>query len=226
MSIQPRILIAYPQAFTCYAKFERKLNAILSHLAHFHIVYMTDCNNFISKYFSSDKRACDVTASSTEEDNNITHAIIFNDGETFNSLVEKMKKKNINSRIIELAITKVVNIGKGEKYDVYIGRGSDWGNPYAVGFGMSPGEEQDDREEAIRKFKYDFDKGYLKSSKKDAIRLKGRILGCHCKPAACHGDIIAEYVNSLDDEKYVTGLSEKQSEAVQSEPGRRSTEVS
>ncbi|CAG1022172.1 hypothetical protein DOJK_01484 [Patescibacteria group bacterium] len=29
-------------------------------------------------------------------------------------------------------ITRVVNI-KHEPYDVYISRGSDWGNPYAIG---------------------------------------------------------------------------------------------
>jgi hypothetical protein len=73
--------------------------------------------------------------------------------------------------------------------------------PHAVGFGASIGEEQNDRDEAIRKFKYDFEKGYLKKNKEDALKLKGKILGCHCKPLACHGDVIAEYLNSLDDGK-------------------------
>jgi hypothetical protein len=27
--------------------------------------------------------------------------------------------------------------------------------------------------------------------------LKGKTLGCFCKPQACHGDVIAAYVNSL-----------------------------
>ena len=57
----------------------------------------------------------------------------------------------------EKAITKVVNI-KTKKYDVYIGRGSAWGNPYAIGI-------DGDREEVIRKYQYDFERGYLKSSK-------------------------------------------------------------
>lgn len=199
----PTILISYPKAFACYSKFERKINNILSNIDHFYLAYMTDYNDFISKHFSSDKRVYDTITSSINENNlsSITHAIIFNDGESFKHLIKNIKNNGIKNRIIDTNITKVVNIDKGEKYDIYIGRGSDWGNPYAVGFGMSPGEEQDDRDNAIRKFKYDFDRNYLKSSKEDFLKLKGKILGCHCKPAACHGDVIAGYLNSLDDGK-------------------------
>ena len=95
-----------------------------------------------------------------------------------------MKNKNI---------TRVVNI-KHESYDVYIRRSSPWGNPYAIGI-------DGDREEVIRKYQYNFDKGYLKSSKEELLKLRGKILGCHCKPLACHGDILANYLNSLDDGK-------------------------
>ena len=65
----------------------------------------------------------------------------------------------------EKAITKVVNI-KTENYDVYIGRGSDWGNPYAIGI-------DGDRDEVIRKYQYDFERGYLKSSKEQLLKLRG-----------------------------------------------------
>jgi hypothetical protein len=30
--------------------------------------------------------------------------------------------------------------------------------------------------------------------------LKGKRLGCFCKPYPCHRDIIKEYLNTLDDE--------------------------
>jgi len=131
-------------------------------------------------------------------ENKISHAIIFNDGETFNHLIDNAKKQGIRSRVIDAPITKVVN---KDKYDIYIGRGSNWGNPYAVGFGASPGEEQNDRDEAIRKYNYDFERGFLKSSKKDFLQLRGKVLACHCKPLACHGDVIADYLNALDDGK-------------------------
>ncbi|MFZ2449765.1 MAG: DUF4326 domain-containing protein [Methylovulum miyakonense] len=91
-------------------------------------------------------------------------------------------------------LTKVVNIDRKEPYDVYIGRGSDWGNPYAIGI-------DGNREEVIRKYQYDFERGFLKGDKQKLLALKGKALGCHCKPAACHGDILANYLNSLDDGK-------------------------
>lgn len=192
----PTILIAYPQAFSCYSKFERKISSILSNFNRFYIAYMADDNNFISKHLSSDQRINDVLISSIDEEHlgNVTHAIIFNDGETFNYLIENTKKGGIKSRIINTEITKVVNVNKGVTHDIYIGRGSDWGNPYTIGF-------DGDRDEVIRKYQYDFDRGFLKSSKEDTLSLKGKILGCHCKPSACHGDVIASYLNSLDDGK-------------------------
>jgi len=196
MSLQetPTVLIAYPKAFASYGKFERKMTSILSKFLEFKLAYMADYNSYISKYLSSDARVCDAITASIDENHldNITHAIIFNDGETFNRLIEVAKKNGIKSRIINVGVTSVVNVNKGEKHDVYIGRGSPWGNPYVIG-------ADGDRDEVIRKFKYDFDRGFLKISKEDVIRLKGKVLGCHCKPAACHGDVIAEYLNSLDE---------------------------
>ena len=196
MQQTPTILIAYPHDFSCYEKFERKTSNILSNFTDFNITYITDYNNFITKQLSSDERVHDELLPIIDEDhlNNITHAIIFNDGKTFNRLIENTETAGIKSRIIDTNITQVVNIDKGDKHDVYIGRGSTWGNPYAIGF-------DGDRDEVIRKYKYDFDKGYLKFTKGDVLKLKGKVLGCHCKPAACHGDVISEYLNSLDDGK-------------------------
>jgi hypothetical protein len=89
----------------------------------------------------------------------------------------------------------VVNKDRGEKYDVYIGRGSEFGNPYAIGF-------DGDRDEVIRKFAYDFERDFLRGGaelKEKLKQFKGKRLGCHCAPAPCHGDVLAEYLNCLDD---------------------------
>lgn len=192
----PTVLIAYPQEFSCYGKFERKISSILSNFSQFYITYPADDNDFINKRLSTDRRVNDALSLPFNEEhlNNITHAIIFNDGETFNHLIENANKSGIKSRIINTELTKVVNIDKGDAHDIYIGRGSDWGNPYAIGF-------DGDRDEVIRKYQYDFERDFLKSNKEDALKLKGKVLGCHCKPAACHGDVIANYLNSLDDGK-------------------------
>ena len=63
-------------------------------------------------------------------------------------------------------------------------------------------EEGDDREEVIRKFKYDFDyEKFPNKEKSEVYKLAGKRLGCFCKPHACHGDVLADFLNSWDDGK-------------------------
>lgn len=70
-------------------------------------------------------------------------------------------------------------------YDIYIGRGSKWGNPFVIG-------KDGDREEVIAKFKsklweaIESDPALVEELK----TLKGKALGCFCKPKPCHGDVI------------------------------------
>ncbi|MDD5271354.1 MAG: DUF4326 domain-containing protein [Methylovulum sp.] len=198
MSIQeiPTVFIAYPHDFSCYGKFERKITKILSNLNNFSLTYIDDYMGFIEKKLGSDKRVCDSVPLSDNKRilDEISYAIIFNDSESFSGLITDLSSKKIPTRLIETRITKVANVDKKEKYDVYIGRGSDWGNPYVIGI-------DGDRDEVIRKYQYDFERGYLKSSKEQLLQLRGKVLGCHCKPSACHGDVLANYLNSLDDGK-------------------------
>ncbi len=101
-------------------------------------------------------------------------------------------------------MTNIVNITETEDYDVYIGRGSSgythinntdpgdpgWlGNPYRVG-------KDGTREEVVQQFEDDFmDKIRNDDEFRDAVHnLKGKTLGCFCKPKLCHGDVIANYL--------------------------------
>ncbi len=77
--------------------------------------------------------------------------------------------------------TRVVHC-KRESYDVYIGRPSKWGNPFKIGADGT-------REEVIEKYRNYIQDSYLLDHIQE---LKGKTLGCYCKPAACHGDILAE----------------------------------
>jgi hypothetical protein len=83
---------------------------------------------------------------------------------------------------------KVVNRSK-DRYDVYIGRPSIFQNPYFIG-------RDGTREEVIEKFKYYFiEKIKTDNNFKSKVDgLKGKVLGCHCKPKFCHGDIIKSYI--------------------------------
>ena len=95
-------------------------------------------------------------------------------------------------------MTEVVNL-KTDKYDKYIGRGSTFGNPYRIG---DPKEGKDGtREEVVAKYKEWF---YYKIKRYELFRiailnLKGKRLGCFCKPLACHGDVIKEYLDSQEE---------------------------
>lgn len=70
---------------------------------------------------------------------------------------------------------------------IYIGRGSDYGNPFVIG-------QDGTREEVIAKYKaWLLSKPELINKIKD--ELPGKHLVCFCKPQRCHGDVILELLN-------------------------------
>ncbi len=86
-------------------------------------------------------------------------------------------------------MTIVVNKYKS-KYSVYIGRGSKWGNPFVIG-------RDGTREEVIEKYEK-----YLRSNSDlmaSLSELKGEVLGCFCKPQACHGDVLVKLLGESND---------------------------
>lgn len=76
---------------------------------------------------------------------------------------------------------------RNAKYDVYIGRPSKWGNPFRL-------EDGQDRVAVIHQYR----EWLLKQPELLAAipSLRGRILGCWCKPQPCHGDVLAELANA------------------------------
>lgn len=197
MTDRKNILIAYPPEFLCYEKLKRKIDTYTSQSGEFELVCFDDANEYVKR--CAKEKDCGMTFFSdpAEAVENSTHAIIFEDRECFAKLRENLKENKIRFKVVPLELTLVVNKDKVDAYDVYIGRGTVWGNPYQIG-------QDGDRDEVIRKFAYDFDRGFLKvhqDFEKHLSKIKGKVIACHCKPAACHGDVIAAYVNSLDDGK-------------------------
>lgn len=87
--------------------------------------------------------------------------------------------------------TKVVHCMK-DKYDVDISRMSKWGNPFTHKEGTRAPFIVNSREEAIEQYReYILNKPELL----DALpELKDKVLGCWCKPLACHGDVLIELI--------------------------------
>jgi hypothetical protein len=87
-------------------------------------------------------------------------------------------------------MTTVVNIKNGNKYDVYCGRGSIFGNPYEIG-------KDGTREQVIERYKIWFN--FLLKDKffvNELLKLNGRTLGCFCVPQKCHCEIIKEWLDN------------------------------
>jgi hypothetical protein len=108
--------------------------------------------------------------------------------------------------------TRVVNVkGSGGRYDVYIGRRNHphhWGNPFIIGRGGT-------RDEVIRKFELwlsgvaytDLEPGRRKWILANVHGLEGKILGCHCSPKPCHGDVLARWAETDHDSLADMGVS-------------------
>lgn len=198
------VVILYPALFKCFSKFKRKLSNILKNIDDFSVVYPSDPNEFIKRYFDETNEIHQLFESSEWKAEELTHGVIFDDGEELVEDALFIRELGIPLRRIKIDISRVINIKKESQYKSkkstpeyeYIGRGSYWGNPYSMYDGG------DDREEVIRKFKYDFDyEKFPNKDKSEVYKLAGKRLGCFCKPQACHGDILADYLNSWDDEK-------------------------
>jgi hypothetical protein len=82
--------------------------------------------------------------------------------------------------------TTVVNLRRSE-YDVYIGRGSKWGNPFRIGVHGS-------RDEVIAIYREYVQR--MHDLMNSLHELKGKRLGCYCYPLPCHGDVLKELADA------------------------------
>ena len=85
---------------------------------------------------------------------------------------------------------------------VYIGRPSKWGNPFSHLSGTLAQYKVSTREEAIEKYReWIMAQPALLAALPE---LQGKKLGCWCSPKLCHGDILAELCNALEEKNEPT----------------------
>ncbi len=201
MTMKNKILIAYSSNFRNLNTFRQKTLKLIENIENYSITAINDTNNLINSVFSKEVETEAITKNNqTFRDikkimRGHQYAIFFWDGTELEQYIYIANLLKIKCRTVTVETTKIINKDKGEEYDIYIGRGTPWGNPYAIGDnGMT-------REDVIEKYKLYFKETYINnpSKLKELKSLKNKRLGCHCKPAACHGDVIAEFLNSLDD---------------------------
>jgi hypothetical protein len=99
-------------------------------------------------------------------------------------------------RMKEITIpTRAVNL-RTEPFDVYIGRGSQWGNPYSHLAGTKAKIAVASREDAIEAYEEWLQEPAQARLRRQIPTLKGKRLGCYCKPQSCHGDILARLADA------------------------------
>lgn len=192
----PTVLIGCSKNFRAKDFFTQKTNKYLSNFSNFKIIALCDKQSIIQECYGYNViEQINYHHKISSIDRLLSRcdfAIYFWDGTDLERFIYRSIYNNIKTKIITIETTKVANKDKGDEYDIYIGRGSPWGNPFAIGDdGMS-------RDDVINKFDVYFHEQILSDplKVKELQSLKGKTLGCHCKPSACHGDIIANYLNS------------------------------
>lgn len=101
-------------------------------------------------------------------------------------------------------MTTVVNIKRGEPYDVYIGRpgrgfAGPFGNPILVGRACPVCGMTHDRGGTLVCFRALLERAVETDAvfRRQVRELSGKRLGCFCAPMACHGDHLAEVADLL-----------------------------
>ena len=94
-------------------------------------------------------------------------------------------------------MTTVVHVNKS-KFDVYIGRKcrgysqSKWGNPFKI-------EPDCNRQQSINCYEdWVVEQPGLMAALPE---LRDKVLGCWCKPQACHGDVLVKLLAEMDAKK-------------------------
>jgi hypothetical protein len=99
------ILILYPDLFNCFSKFERKVKNITGDIEEFNISYLRDSNKLVSEYVNTANNICIVEQVMQIDNSGLTHAIIFDDGESFNDEIKIISSLKIPLRIIKVTVT-------------------------------------------------------------------------------------------------------------------------
>ena len=74
---------------------------------------------------------------------------------------------------------------------IYIGRGSQWGNPYVIGNHGNRDDVVDQYEEyLVNRLRH------REWTAQDLATLHGKDLVCFCAPLRCHGDVLERYAKS------------------------------
>lgn len=195
------LLIAFSQNFPRANSYEKVIGNVLAGRRPTKISVINDELNLVSldtrlNASAITKVKCRTRLDARKIVSQSSHIVCFWSGEDLTHLIWEARHQKIPLRISTFSYTRAVNRDAGDEFDIYIGRSGPWGNPFPI----IPGTEET-RERVIEKYTEYFEKNIITDPGKHAalLSLRGLRLGCHCKPLACHGDIIARYLNNYSE---------------------------
>lgn len=83
---------------------------------------------------------------------------------------------------------RLIQWAQSNKLFFRIDRATTWGNPFEI-------PKDGNRDEVCDSYEVYY--GLKKSFHKKIKNLRGKVLGCHCYPEKCHGDLLAFLANDL-----------------------------
>ena len=181
-SIRPHLLIALPRLLCFKTLFNQVVDSVLNTLGDVDVSLVSDRKDVAKKLLEAKGIHPKVVRISTRLEaksaiKEYSHVLAFWDGEELTDIVYFAKLFNKHLRIVPVKVTKVRNKNNNEEFDVYIGRGTLWGNPFPIEH-ITDGHK---RKEVIDMFRTYFNDEILSNPDKRKLlfSLKGLRLGCH-----------------------------------------------
>lgn len=108
-------------------------------------------------------------------------------------------------------MTTVVNIKKTDQYDILVGRPTIFGNLWSHLDNSIAQFKVESREVAIENYRIWLKgEGFLdvEQERREKIldgleSLRGKILGCFCRPKSCHADVLIELLGENQEKKHL-----------------------
>lgn len=198
------VLVALSEGFVFPRIFAAKMDRIIGALTDAEVVVVQDAKRIARNYFENlgfpvREERINTRMAAKSVVTACTHVVVFWGGNDLADVIYFSRLLKKHTRVIPLKITTVRNKKKNEEFDVYIGRGTRWGNPFEIGHGP----EGDSREEVIEKYRQYFESEIVTDPERRSalLSLRGYRLGCFCAPLPCHGDVIAAYLNNYVDQE-------------------------
>lgn len=192
------VVVGISGGISCTGYISKKLDALLKDIGDYEVHSVNDKQKLLEPYAESRGKkitflACEARITARQIIAKATYFVIFWSGYDLSELLFFATLNKIPTKIIPIPITTIANKDKNQLFDLYIGRGSPWGNPFPIDNALDV-----DRTNVIERYRnYFYSEIVTNPEKRKQLEgLRGIRLGCHCKPLPCHGDIIAEYLNN------------------------------